>query len=226
MKDIIDFDDYSKEYNDLMDNQLSVFTDDVSYFAEYKIEETKKTLKTKPKNILDFGCGVGRNINFFKKHFPLAKISGCDISQKSIDIAKKSFPESDFFVIEDIPKPQNFDLIFISNVFHHITKSDRDDVVKNILLPYLSDNGSIVVFEHNPINPVTRYLVATCPFDKDAELLFKNQLKSLFLKFGLSVEEESFTLFFPPSWKKFKLLENKLKKIPFGGQYFIHFKKK
>ena len=100
MKDIIDFDDYSKEYNELMDNQLSVFTDDVSYFAEYKIEETKKTLKTPPKNILDFGCGVGRNINFFKKHFPLAKISGCDISQKSIDIAKKSFPESDFLSLK------------------------------------------------------------------------------------------------------------------------------
>lgn len=224
MKENIDFDDYSNEYNDLMDNQLSIFADDVSYFSEYKIKATKDSLKSTPYNILDFGCGVGRNIDFFKKHFPNSKISGCDISRESIDLAKKSFPDNEFFVLGDNQNPQNFDLIFISNVFHHITKSEREHVVKNVLLPFLSEKASIIVFEHNPINPVTRYLVATCPFDKDAELLYKHQLKRLFLKFGFQIEEESYTLFFPPSWSKLQQLEDKFKRIPLGGQYYIHFR--
>ena len=80
----VDFDNYADNYDEIMNNQLSSFEKDVSYFAEYKIVETKKYLKTLPNKILDFGCGVGRNINFIEKHFDNAKLFGCDISSKSI----------------------------------------------------------------------------------------------------------------------------------------------
>ncbi len=38
----------------------------------------------------------------------------------------------------------------------------------------LKKKGRVYIFEHNPYNPVTRYLVATCEFDRDA-VLFKKK---------------------------------------------------
>jgi hypothetical protein len=35
----------------------------------------------------------------------------------------------------------------------------------------LKEDGHFIIFEHNPINPVTRHLVKNCPFDADAVLL-------------------------------------------------------
>jgi SAM-dependent methyltransferase len=221
----VDFDNYADNYDEIMNNQLSSFEDDVSYFAEYKIIETKKRLETLPNKILDFGCGVGRNINFIEKHFENAKLFGCDISSKSIQQARREIKNATFFELGNDLISEKFDLIFISNVFHHIAVNERQNVIKDQIIPLLNDNGNLIVFEHNPFNPVTRYLVATCPFDKDAVLLYKRELKRLLKKNNLNFIGDAFTLFFPSVFKRLRPLEKYLKYIPLGGQYYVHFKK-
>lgn len=97
----VDFDNYASDYDKILKEDLEFFGEENSYFADYKIKIIKDTLTSKPKMILDYGCGIGRNIGFYEKYFPDSSIFGCDISQKSLDIAKKSNPGANFFLIDD-----------------------------------------------------------------------------------------------------------------------------
>ncbi|MEL0141500.1 MAG: methyltransferase, partial [Alphaproteobacteria bacterium] len=79
-----------------------------------------------PKNILDFGSGIGTMIPHIRKKFNKSKIYAYDESKKSLSFLKKKFP----FVtcLKKMDCKIKFDLIFLSGVVHHIEKNQR---VKN-----------------------------------------------------------------------------------------------
>ena len=77
----------------------------------------------------------------------------------------------------DIPlEAGSFDLVFSACVFHHIEGGEHVGIFQQ-LRRLLKPTGHIVTFEHNPINPVTRYMVATCPFDENAVLIPAAELR-------------------------------------------------
>ena len=81
VKKKIDFDDYARNYSELIEkNQTGLFTDDVAYFSRSKIEKISAVIGTNFRSILDYGCGVGKNIDFLRKMSPGAGITGYDIS--------------------------------------------------------------------------------------------------------------------------------------------------
>lgn len=225
----VNFDEHAENYEKVLDKDLEFFGEESSYFAEYKINVVKRTLGTaKPLNILEYGCGIGMNIKFFSKHFPDSKINGCDISQKSLEVAKKrNDPNVNFFSINDenLSKYNDtFDLIFVSCVFHHIQPTLRENSMKNIF-NLLKKNGMLYFFEHNPYNPVTTHIVNTCVWDTDAILLKPNESINLIKNAGLIVENKKYTLFFPAFLKFLRFMENFLFFLPLGGQYYIKAKK-
>lgn len=216
-----DFDEYADEYNSILQNQLNFFSNDNNYFAEYKVLKLKELLKKQPRTILDFGCGIGRSSVYLKKHFPDTEVYGCDISEKSLTSARKLAPDVNFYSIDKMQElNMTFDLVFIAGVFHHIEPGQREAVLKTIST-FCQKGSYIAVFEHNPLNPVTRYLVKTCPFDRDAVLLKPKELKELFSQNGLKQITCHYTLFFPSWLKWMRFLERYLRLIPFGGQYVI-----
>lgn len=216
-----DFDAYAKNYNAILSEQLNFFEEDNLYFAEYKIAKLKNLLSFPPKHILDFGCGIGRSTLFLNQYFPQAQIYGCDISQASLLEAEKNVPSAHFFLTTTLSeKPNTFDVIFVSNVFHHIKLSERLKTL-DLITRSSTVGGSIVVFEHNPYNPVTRHLVNTCPFDRDAVLLKPKELKILFKKAGVQNINLEYTLFFPAFLKRLRFLEKYLHFLPLGGQYVV-----
>ncbi len=224
----VDFDNYAGRYENVLEKQLDFFGEENSYFAEYKVELVKNTLTRQPKKILEFGCGIGRNLKFFTEYFPAAEIYGADISVKSIEIAKGENPSVKFFLLnkEEIEKhSEKFDLVFISCVFHHIAPSLRAESMKSIY-SMMEIDGSAYIFEHNPYNPVTRHIVNTCEWDTDAILLNMKESVGLMENSGLSVVEKNYTLFFPAILKFMRFTENFLKKIPMGGQYYVKAVKK
>ncbi len=83
----INFNEYGDSYDKIMESQHKMLGD-ISYYAEYKVKILKnivaktKELNTKKLNILEFGCGTGRNLFYMKKYFPNADIIGFDISEK------------------------------------------------------------------------------------------------------------------------------------------------
>ncbi len=56
----------------------------------------------------------------------------------------------------------------------------------------------MIIFEHNPYNPITRFMVNTCEFDKDAVLLTRKELIKIFINNGFSLIKGKYCLFFPP----------------------------
>jgi len=215
----IDFDDYADNYGQLLQKQLSFF-DKKNYFAEYKIKILKQQLNYEPVKILDYGCGTGRNLKFLKQYFPNAKIYGCDISKKSLKIATKNNPDAILFLPNENFDYKNFDLVFVAGVFHHIEPNLRTNILKQIH-QLLTKNGSLVIFEHNPYNPVTLHMVNTCEFDDDVVLLKAREMKNLLRRANFALKKTRYSLFIPKFLKKLRFLEKYLGLIPLGGQYFI-----
>ena len=217
----VDFDEYAKSYDEILGDQLNFFNRDDEYFARYKVECIKAHIKETPRTILEYGCGTGRNLRFLKDAFKDAEIYGCDISAKSLEIARKQNVDCHLFLPDQRPPKSAFDLIFVAGVFHHIPPEERAQVMKEIAC-LLRKDGKLFVFEHNPWNPVTRRLVRDCPFDEDAVLIKPSELTDLLTEAGFRVEKKRYALFFPEVLKCFRKYEKRLGFIPLGGQYFIH----
>ena len=224
--DKVNFDEYSDEYLKLMEEQHSKYGD-ISYYSEHKAKITKKIANKNIniKTILEFGCGVGRNLPFLQQEFKDAKIYGSDISKESLEIAKQNNPNITFIHDEEMKQYINkFDLIFIAGVYHHIAPDLRKSVTEKIVT-LLNQNGKLICFEHNPYNPLTRKMVNTCEFDKDAVLLTIDEIKHLFVKAGLHSLESAYTLFVPPKLKQFNFIEPFFKWLPLGGQHYVALEK-
>ncbi|MFA5012337.1 MAG: methyltransferase [Ignavibacteria bacterium] len=219
----VDFDKHAESYEKQLTEDLKFFGEESKYFAEYKVRIVKECLKNTPKRILEYGCGIGMNLQYLVEYFPDSNVHGCDISANSIDVASKNNSSVEFFLLEDsaIQKyKESFDLIFISNVFHHIEPQLRIKAVLNINL-LLKQGGNVFFFEHNPFNPVTRHIVNTCVWDTDAILLKPKESLELFESGSFMIIRKHYTLYFPAFLKFLRPLEKSLFFLPLGGQYYI-----
>ncbi|MBT4483247.1 MAG: class I SAM-dependent methyltransferase [Candidatus Latescibacteria bacterium] len=216
------FDDYAGSYEDILKKQLSFFCNDVNYFAKYKVNIVKSSISSCPKKILEYGCGIGRNLPFLRDAFPSAELYACDISKESLVVAAENNKSVKYFHCKTGKSvyDHTFDLVFIANVFHHIPPGSRKETTREIK-KMIADNGMLFIFEQNPFNPVTRYMVKTCPFDSDAELISLRKMKKLLLEEDFVIDMTRYTLFFPSFLKKLTFLEQKIGWLPFGGQYYV-----
>jgi SAM-dependent methyltransferase len=219
----VNFDTHAADYNSTLQKQLSFFDQNDTYFAEYKISIVKERLPYAPERILEYGCGVGRNLRPLKEAFPKAGISGCDISKDSLKYAQEHSFATLYLLGQDLIR-EKFDLVFVSCVFHHIDPVSRKRVAAEIHR-LLDDDGDAFVFEHNPHNPVTRRLVDRCPFDAGAVLLTCRELERLFSLVGFATVHCQYTLFIPSRFRVLRPIEKWLGWLPLGGQYCVHFKK-
>jgi SAM-dependent methyltransferase len=217
----VDFDDYTENYNRLLREGTGFFSESEAYFAKYKVDILRREIPGTVKRLLEYGCGIGRNIPFLRAAFPNAMLAGSDISAASLEIARKENAGVDFFVERaDTDAPDPYDAIFIAGVFHHIPVRERTAVMKT-LFRRLTPGGTVIIFEHNPFNPVTRRIVKDCPYDKDAVLLRPSELKTLLVGAGLFVRKSAYCLFIPPSLSVLLPLEARISWLPLGGQYWV-----
>src|SRR5262249_8660734 len=151
-------------------------------------------------HILDFGPGIGNSVPAFRRYFPTAKLTCADVSARSLEVSRHRFPgEERYVVIEGRSFPladQTFDLAFTSCVFHHISTAEHRRWLEE-LLRVTRPGGLLVVFEHNPWNPLTVRAVKTCPFDISAELISARTMRSSIRAAGWLVRETSYRVFFP-----------------------------
>lgn len=223
------FDDFASRYRDIHTENIKITGANSEYYAEYKVKEISNFLNLNNKTILDFGCGDGACYPFFKSYFPECNYVGVDISEESVFKAKQIYPEGNFVVFDGFKIPfdnGSLDFIFSACVFHHIDWTEHVTIFKE-MKSKLNLNGTLCIFEHNPWNPITVSIVNKCIFDVDARLINFLQLRNHLRKAGFKSIKTYFTLFFPRS-KIFGVLlkiEVFLRKLPFGGQYFILSKK-
>lgn len=214
------FDEYSANYDELLHESTKFYAADSEYFAKYKVDLIRQASTRPVARVLEYGCGTGRNVEYLRAAFPNAEVVGTDVSAASLEVAAASNPAATFAVERDGLDIGKFDLIFVASVFHHIPPAERPAVTR-MLAQRLAPQGSIDVFEHNPYNPVTRWIVNTCPFDADAILLKPEELRSLFKGAGIDLQRLSYCLFVPPRLSWLAPLEKYLGWLPLGGQYWV-----
>jgi SAM-dependent methyltransferase len=219
----INFDNFTSNYENKISKSFGYIDDNVSYYHAAKSIIAKNEIGYNPNKILDFGCGIGSMLKFLKKNFNNSKFYAYDESLKSLEHVKTNY--SDVNCLNNLDISEKFDLIFVSNVIHHIKSKDRYSFFQKIY-KLLDSNGSLLIYEHNPYNPITQKIVANCEFDVDAELIKKNDLIKLCNENNFLLHKSGYIHFFPSKLKFLFNLEKYLKWLFLGAQYFCIFKKK
>ena len=224
MSNRVDFDYFTDNYNQLLNEKTRFFSSNEEYFARYKVDIVRKQVHSPVNRLLEYGCGIGRNIKFLQQAFPNAVIVGSDISRGSLEIARRDNEGVEFVQEDENVEPMGlFDVIFVAGVFHHVPKEQHVEVARS-LFKRLSTTGLLFIFEHNPFNPVTRRIVSNCPYDKDVVLLTPSELQDILGQAALSIERKAYCLFMPPTLSVLSWLESKLAWLPLGGQYWVQAK--
>jgi len=214
-----EFDSYSSNYRDLVTESVRASGEPSEYFAAYKAKYLKRKLGTTGiLSVLDFGCGVGALSEQIKLEMPEARIDGFDPSQESLDRVSSRLQAQGMFSRDLDLLPGSYDLIVIANVLHHVAPGGRPRVIR-CAFEKLKLGGRLVVFEHNPFNPLTRWAVSQCPFDDDAILLKSREVRKLLLNTGLQRLQRDFIVFFPRPLTFLRSFEGELARVPFGAQY-------
>src|SRR5579872_1509758 len=225
--DVAEFDRFADEYLETHAKNIAVSGESPEYFARYKIDEVRRVWtarrRPEPRTVLDFGSGIGASIPHLHRNFPGARIIALDVSRRSLEIAEHRHPGLAQFTLYEgagPPAPDaSIDLAFSACVFHHIDADEHVGLLEGLRLA-LAPGGALVIFEHNPVNPVTQHIVATCPFDEHAVLIPAGVLRRRLLAAGFGRVEIAYTGFFPAALAGLRRLEPLMKALPVGAQYY------
>jgi len=220
------FDQFAQSYDKVLADSVSRYGADVAYYHRYKVRLAAALSRRQPSRILDYGCGAGANLGYLAAAFPSARIAGCDLSAESLRVAASRHPEASLYDLGAGETPPGFyDLVFISNVLHHVPPADRPGLMAGIA-GLMAPGGELFVFEHNPKNPVTRKVVRECPLDEDAVLLPLEETVLLAKNAGLDAADARYVLFFPASLQRLAFAERFLTRLPLGAQHCLRAVKK
>lgn len=82
-----------------------------------------------PQHILDFGCGVGRQLLHMTRHFPQAEWSACDVDPTNVKFVRSAYPGVAASASEFHPplsyQEASFDLVYSVSVFSHLAPDDH-----------------------------------------------------------------------------------------------------
>lgn len=108
-------------------------------------------------HIIDIGCGSGAFSYYLSLKSDLRKITGIDLSEKRIKIAKKIQPlrENLQFILGDINKLKinSADCYLIIDVLHHIPYQKQLDILQNIS-SRMKENSKLIIKEVDNSNTV------------------------------------------------------------------------
>jgi SAM-dependent methyltransferase len=222
-----EFDKFADEYRALHADNIWMSGEDPEYFAEYKVIDIVTELeraKTPAHKALDFGAGIGYSVPYFARHLPDTRLTCLDVSRKSLDVGVARYgaaAEFKHFDGEEIPYDDDtFDVALASCVFHHIPAEQHIPLlaeIRRVLVP----GGQLLIYEHNPLNPLTRHAVNTCEFDEHATLIRAPEMERRAREAGFATTDVRYRVFFPRALSRLRALEAKLTRFPFGAQYYV-----
>lgn len=216
-----EFDRFSDDYQRMLDQTVRITGEKGDYFAELKARYLVALQgSTFAGTVLEFGCGVGLLSQHLLRHFPACRLHGFDVSRSSLDMIPLAISARARFTAIENELSSDYDLIVTANVMHHIPPPERQDALGR-MQKRLAKGGRLVVFEHNPLNPLTRIAVKQCPFDEGVSLLWPGELLNYFKGAGLSLEKRDYITFFPRALAWLRPFESGLAWCPLGAQYVM-----
>ena len=219
------FDSFADTYAAVLDRALSVSGEDKDYFAQGRVAWLAKRLRTSgedPKSAVDCGCGIGGTSVLLRNQLGLKSVVGLDVSDRSLEMAKSRYRVDgiQFLSFEEYSPRKNVDLVYCNGVFHHIPVAERTKAI-HYILDCLRPGGLFALWENNPWNPGTRYVMSRIPFDRDAITLTPPEAASLLGNAGFQIIHNDFLFIFPKSLRMLRFLEPRLSRFPFGAQYLV-----
>lgn len=223
----VEFDQFAIEYEQAHAASIRLSGESPSYFHRYKIadlsfEADKAGIQVS--RLLDFGGGVGNSVPFLRSSFSQSQIVCLDPSRRSLDIAEGRFPGMATYRAFDgerIPYPDGyFDVAFAACVFHHIPDQLHAPLLGE-LRRVLRRSGMLLIYEHNPRNPLTRHAVRNCVFDENAVLIEAKEMRQRILSCRFEDAHVHYRTFFPHVLAALRPMERTLTSIPYGAQYYV-----
>jgi len=219
------FDNHAKTYRDDVQSSISFSGQDVEYFTRRKADLLRSITERLLGDCtglvaLDVGSGSGSMDAVLTGHFGL--LAGCDPSVKSVEMAAADNTEPRYLAADGASLPyrdSSVDVAFAINVLHHVEPPDRDGFLAEVSR-VVRPGGLVLIFEHNPWNPLTRVSVSRCEFDEGVELLTKRELRERVTRCGLQPLEQRYIVFTPIDSPLVHRIENRLGGIPLGAQQY------
>lgn len=220
------FDVFADSYSEQVDKSLGKFGASQDFFTRHKAWLIGHLLEragfdSKTMSLLDVGCGIGNIHGLLREKFHA--LSGVDVSSESLRVAAHTFVDVDYQNYDGQQLPyenDSFDMAMAICVFHHVPPAQWQGVAQE-MIRVVRDGGLILVIEHNPYNPVTRYIVNNCPIDDDAVLLSPSQLRALFDVPGAQDALTRSILNVPPATRLLRSIDQLLGGLRLGAQYYL-----
>jgi SAM-dependent methyltransferase len=216
----VDFSKYSGNYSDTVQKSIDFAGVEHSFFTELKAHSLldlaeRCPLPLRDLDVLDIGCGVGLTDQYLNKSF--RSLHGIDVDPMSVAQASEQNKGCHYQHYDGnrLPYVEQFDLAFTICVMHHVPPSNWLAFLKEAH-SVLKPSGMMAVYEHNPLNPLTRKVVRDCPMDDDAVLLRPAETTRLLTEAGFKRVETRYLGLFPFRNRLFRKLESR---IPIGSQY-------
>jgi len=105
-------------------------------------------------------------------------------------------------------------------VLHHVPISERPAVYAE-LARVLKPGGRLYVFEHNPRNPLVRYVIARTPIDANAILLDSQEVRRGLTQTVRYQLDTDYLMFMPPGIGLLRGVDRALAWLPLGAQYVV-----
>ncbi len=222
-----EFDAYRDRYREAVEESIAFAGAGLDFFTSAKakalLDLAAKRIGTPAElSFLDVGCGPGETDRFLAGRVGL--LAGVDISPEMVERAREQNPWAEYRHYtegEPIPYPDAaFDISFAVCVIHHVEAAERSAMIAEIART-TRRGGLVVVFEHNPYNPLTRRAVSGCEFDRDAVLLPRHEAKRLLEGAGLERVGGRYMVFFSRDSAPLRRIERGLGWVPLGAQYVV-----
>jgi SAM-dependent methyltransferase len=219
------FDDYESDYQAQIERSIGFAGRDHSFYVAAKAQHLVGLIsghvgEPSRQRVLDVGCGPGLAHRYLKD---VKRLEGVDVSESMIERARQANPGVAYHVGDALALPfdaQTFDVAVATTVLHHVDPEHWSSFTCE-LHRVLRPRGMAVIFEHNPLNPLSRRAVHRCEFDDDAVLLSGRKTRRLMEIGHFDIIEERYILLTPWTHGFAQWLEGATKRLPFGAQYYV-----
>jgi SAM-dependent methyltransferase len=227
--DAAEFDRFAGSYRELHARSIALSGEAPDYFAAYKMRDFAAELDAlgapADGTYLDFGSGVGSSVRPFLGQRPQARLLCADVSAASLAASRRAHgARAHHLLIRGgrLPLPSaSVDGAFACCVFHHIPPAEHA-IALSELRRVLRPGAPLMIYEHNPLNPLTVQAVRNCLFDENAVLVGARTLRRRCAAAGLHALRVEYRVFFPAALRWLRTLEQGLRWLPLGAQYALH----